>query len=130
MSADERRFGISNLRFQICVYLCASAVPLVFCGCGKPNAANIELRKQNQQLTQQIEDLDRRHQADVARIRTLESQQESLPTLPQERLDKLFTTHGIRFGKLTGGFDADPKQPGDEAVKIYLVPFDAQGNDL
>jgi hypothetical protein len=102
----------------------------LFSGCSKPNAANIELRKQNQQLAAQIEELKRQHEADLARVRTLESQQESLPTLPQERLDKLFTVHGIRFGKLTGGYDSDPKNPGDEVVKVYVVPFDTQGDVL
>lgn len=51
-------------------------------------------------------------------------------TLPPERIDQLFTTHGLRIGKLTGGFDTDPEKPGDELLKVYVVPTDRTGDLL
>ena len=42
-------------------------------GCHSPNQANILLRKQNQQLDAKISDLQRRHDADEATIRGLQS---------------------------------------------------------
>src|SRR5882672_7077642 len=75
----------------------------VISGCTSPNPVNIQLRKDKQQLGEQVAQLQRELQAARARIQSFESQTGTLPTLPQERLDKLFTVHGIRLGRLTGG---------------------------
>src|SRR2546423_1399884 len=72
-------------------------------GCSSPNPVNIQLRKDRQQLEEQVAKLKQEVQAARARIASFESQVGSLPTLPQERLDKLVTVHGIRLGRLTGG---------------------------
>jgi hypothetical protein len=53
-----------------------------------------------------------------------------LQTLPQDRLDKLFTVHGLSLGRLTGGADLDPAKPGDEGIKVYVVPTDDSGESL
>src|SRR5690242_13566088 len=74
-------------------------------GCGSPNTANIELRKQNQELHDKIDQLTRAHEADAATIRGLQNKAGAVPTLPQDRLDKLFTVHGLTLGRLTGGAD-------------------------
>lgn len=99
-------------------------------GCGQPNRANIELRKKNQELQSRIDDLNRRHEADSATIRGMETNATTRPTLPQDRLASLFTVHGLNFGRLTGGADLDPGHPGDEALKVYIVPVDQQGDVL
>lgn len=99
-------------------------------GCGQPNRANVELRKQKQALESRIEDLTRLHEADQAAIRGMESKTTTQPMLPQDRLASLFTVHGLSFGRLTGGADLDPNSPGDEAVKVYVVPVDRQGDVL
>src|SRR4051812_39059565 len=108
----------------ICVHLCSSAV-LVFSGCGKPSGANIELRKRLAEMETQVQDLNRQHQADVATIRSLQQQSSGavIAALPPERIEKLFTTHGLSLGRLTGGADLDPNKPGDEAIKVYAVPM-------
>src|SRR5690348_17029155 len=98
---DER--GMKNMRIvhrSSLITLCCSAL---FVGCGKPNAANIELRKENQKLNDKIDVLSRQHDADLATIRSYERNRPSVPTLPQERLDQLFTAHGLWFGRATGG---------------------------
>src|SRR5690242_15947033 len=102
-----------KVRFPfICVYLCSSVVSFLQFGCGGPSAANIELRKQLQAKESQLDDLKRQHDADVATIHAFEQRQQSsgaiVPALPAERLEKLFTTHGISLGRLTGSADLDP----------------------
>jgi outer membrane murein-binding lipoprotein Lpp len=94
-------------------------------GCiGKPNQANVELRKQNQDLQNQIATL--RHERDTARaeVAGLRSHATTVPTLAPDRLAKLFTTSGIELGRLTGGADLDPDRPGDEGLKVYVTPLD------
>jgi hypothetical protein len=114
----------------ICVHLCSSVVPFLFAGCAKPNPANIALRKENQTFREQIEQLNRQHEADLATITSLRQNIPTTESLPPERTSRLFTTHGIRMKRLTGGADLDPSAPGDEAVKVYLEPFDEDGHPL
>jgi len=108
----------------------AGLLAVVGAGCGQPNRVNIELRKQNQALTSRIEDLNRRHEADQATLRGMEPNATTRPMLTQDRLASMFTTHGLSFGRLTGGADLDPNRPGDEALKVYIVPVDQQGDVL
>lgn len=104
------------LYFLSCVVSFAS-------GCGnKPNAANIELRKQLQSVEAEKADLQRQHTADQATIAALKSERTTVPILSEERLAKLFTTHGITFNRLTGG---DAKQ-----LKVYVTPIDHQAQPL
>jgi hypothetical protein len=96
----------------------------------KPDKANIALRKQNQEQQSRIKDLELQHQADAARIQGFQQKTGTLPTLPQDRLDKLFTTHDLKLGKLTGGADLDPARPGQEGLKVHATPVDQDGDRL
>ena len=97
---------------------------------GPRNTANIQLRKENQDLRNQIAALERQAQADAAVIRSRDAKVGTLPTLPRERISNLFTTHDITLGRLTGGADLDPQQPGHEGLKVYLIPIDGDGDPL
>ena len=99
-------------------------------GCSSPNVASIKVRRENQELRNKLAEFERREQGHLAQIRAMESKSTTVPSLPIERLENLFTTHGLRFGRLTGGADLDPKQPGDEGLKIYVVPTDGQGQPI
>ena len=100
-------------------------------GCGGgPSKANIELRKENQQLNAQVCDLNRRHEADLATIRGLQAQATTVPVLPEDQLDQLFTVAGLKFGGLTGGYHPDMNQTGDTMLKVYVVPIDEQGDKI
>ena len=113
------------------MHLCACVVPLLLAvGCAKPDKANIALRRQVQDLESQISNLKRQRDGDLATIRALESRGTTVPTLPQERLDQVFTTHGLKLGRLTGGADTDPARAGDEVLKVYAVPTDQRGDLL
>ena len=48
----------------------------------------------------------------------------TVPVLPSGQIDKLFTTHSIKLGRLTGSGDIDSARPGDEGLKVYVVPID------
>ena len=115
----------------ICVHLCASVVPFfLVTGCAKPNNANIAMRKQIQDLESQVSDLRRQREGDRATIRALQSQATTIPSLPQDRIEQLFTTHGLRIGRLTGGAKTDPARTSDDVLKVYAVPIDQTGDLL
>jgi hypothetical protein len=99
-------------------------------GCKAPSEANIQLRKDKQQLESRIAEMGQQLDAARARIAGLESGAGSLPTLPGDRLEKLFTVHGIKLGRLTGGDPATRPGEADEGIKIYLSPIDQTGAAL
>lgn len=99
-------------------------------GCGSPNKANIELRKQIQTLQVQVAELRRQHEAEEHVIQGLRDHGGVLPTLPATRLAELFTTHGLQLGRLTGGAHLDPNEPGDQGIVVYVVPIDESGEKL
>lgn len=107
-----------------------TSAAMLAAGCGSPNSANIVVRKQNQDLQDKIDSLTRTHEADQAELNGLKDRIGTLPTLPDDRLAKLFTTHGLSLGKLTGGADLDRDKPGDEGFKVYVTPTDDQGDTL
>ena len=94
-------------------------------GCSSPNKANIDQRKQNQQLQGEVDSLKRQHEADAATLRAMEAKSPGVASLPQERINQLFTVHGIQFGKLTGADPDDPKK-----LKVYVVPTDGEGQQI
>jgi hypothetical protein len=107
----------------------AASIFLSGCG-GSPSKANIDLRKQNQQLQSQIDNLNRRHDADLAAIRGLQSRATTVPVLPEDQLNQLVTTAGLKFSNLTGGYRPDPNVPGDTMLKIYVVAIDEAGDKI
>ncbi len=95
----------------------------VFSGCARPNQANILLRKENQALTGQVTQLRKQSEMDREMIAGLQARPTTIPSLPPDELDKLVTTHGIQFGRLTGGYNLD-NQTSDAGLKIFAVPVD------
>ncbi len=97
---------------------------LAVAGCAHPSEANIQLRRDNQQLSEKVAQLQQQLSAAQARIAGLEQEKGTLPTLPQDRLDKLVTVQGIKLGRLTGGAAGDTADAPDRGLKIYLTPVD------
>jgi len=95
-----------------------------------PSTVNIELRKEKQALEMRIADLERQTAAQEQVIAGLQNERPTIPTLPPDRLKKMFTTQGLEFGRLTGGLDSDNARPGDEGVKVYLAPIDEEGQSI
>lgn len=110
-------------RSKAILYVLSSILFLASSGCaGNPSAANIQLRKDLQKTRDENEDLKREHAADLATIASLKERQTVVTTLPEDRLAKLFTTHGIVFSKLTA---SDSK-----LLKVFLTPTDDEGQKL
>jgi hypothetical protein len=116
----------------ICVHLCSSVALFVFSGCSTPNKANITLRKQNQDLREELEAAGRTHAGDLATIASLRGSAGITTTqsLAEAQIEKLFTTHGLKLGKLTGGARTRADLPYDDAIKVYAVPTDEGGDEL
>lgn len=106
---------MSNARLAIALLLV-----LTLAGCSQPNKANTDLRKRNQELQAKVEELTRVNEQLRSQARSLESDRGTLATLPQDRLEQLFTVGGIEFGRLTG-------REGDN-LKVYLTPTDDDGS--
>jgi hypothetical protein len=113
-----------SLLIRHCSFVILAAALVALCGCGQPSEANVQLRKDKQLLEGQLAEIQQQLQAANARIQGLESQRGTLPTLPQDRLDKLVTVHAIKLGRLTGGDPASRPNAPDEGLKIYLTPVD------
>ncbi len=97
---------------------------------GNPNQANVALRKQVQQLQSQVGALETEHDADQRALTAWQQRSPSIPTLPPDRLAKLFTVHGVIFGRLTGGTRLDVHKPYDDALKVYVTPTDGTAQPL
>lgn len=105
-------------------------IPVLLSGCGSPSAANIELRKQNQTLQAQVDQLTAQHTRDVQTLAACERSHPTTLQLSPERLESLVTTHGISFGHLTGGDNPDATKAVDTELKVFVAPIDADGNPI
>ncbi len=105
------------------------AAMVIGCG-GRPSAVNIELRKKNQELADRVAVLERQHEADQATIRAIEQSRGTISHLPSTQLSAAFTVHGLSLLRLTGAADWDASRPGDDGVKVYVVPVDQTGDVL
>lgn len=106
--------------------LLPALLPLGGCAFGtSPSAVNIDLRKKNQALEAKVAELEAKSAADQQVIAGLRESRPTIPTLPADRLARLYTTTGLELGRLTGGLDADGAKAGDEGVKVYIAPIDA-----
>jgi hypothetical protein len=96
---------------------------VVSAGC-LPSTANIKLRKENQDLRDQVEKLERERAADAARIAALEGSATRPVIASQTQLDRLYTVHGLSFGSLTGGYKDNDEATQDSGVVVHVVPTD------
>jgi hypothetical protein len=98
-------------------------------GCGRPDAANVELRKQNQELQERLTALERERAADRATIEALQqpaSPGTTRPALSYAQLQNLVTVAGLKINRLTGPDPDDPKR----GLKVYVVPTDTDGEAI
>lgn len=102
--------------FATTLLLTAAAVG----GCGKPSAANRELRLRVQELEQRNAVLESQAKAN-ARNRLVSTRPVSDGGVD---VDRLFTPASLSFGRLTG-VSADRS-----VLRVYVVPLDAQGDTL
>lgn len=108
------------------ILIVTAALSMTAAGCGKPSAVNIELRKENQTLRSRVAELEREYaarQQDASHSSTT-----SPATLPADKLDRLFTTHGIAIGRLSGPTIIDKASNRPDGLRVYTTPIDAQGD--
>jgi outer membrane murein-binding lipoprotein Lpp len=106
------------------------AIAVLLTGCGTPSAANIQLRKQNQTLADKIDQLNQQHARDVDTLAACQSSHPTTQSLAPDRLEQLVTTHGLTFGKLTGGDNTDSTKNVDSQLEVYVAPIDADGTPI
>ncbi len=107
------------------------AALLVLQGCSRPSAANTELRKQNQSLRDEIAALKVKNDGLASSLRATQGgTSTTAPSLSPGQLDSFYTAHSLTIGRLTGGSDFDPARPGEDGLKVYVVPTDQQGDSL
>jgi hypothetical protein len=122
----------SRLR-AFAVAICAS-VPVIVTGCGRPNAANIELRKQNQSLNDRIVYLELQHKRDVATVEVATastrptSDVSSKPVVDPTRMSELYIPVSLKLGRLTGVTNIDYRTPDVTGLKVQISPEDDTGD--
>lgn len=110
-----------------CVAVLAASL---LAGCGSPSAANIVLRKQNQALTRQVDELKRQHAGDVASFAASQKPGSTRPIVSPGQLDTLFTVHGLTLGPLTAGNNPDARATRDSQLLVYALPTDDDGDAI
>ena len=99
-------------------------VALFLAGCSSPNKPNIELRKKNQDLRDEVSQLQRDVDQLRSQLRVAEQQAPTVESLPQDRLDTLFTAAGVKFGRLTG------REEDNSGLLVFAQPTDGRGDNL
>ena len=112
---------IQPLSRSIAKWTAASALAAVVIGCHGPDKANVTLRKENQDLKQQVDQLKHQHDADVASL-AAEQAGTTQPAVGAAQLDQLFTVASIDLNKLTSYRD--------DALKVYVTPKDSAGDTI
>ena len=123
--SDAHHHSVSR-RTSRAALLYASLGVMLLVGCAKPNAANIELRKENTRLAEALKQFQTEREAEQKQMIAATQPDAIAPAIAPERLRLLFTTHSIRLGRLTG-FATIDKSPG---LKVFITPIDQAGDAL
>jgi hypothetical protein len=94
----------------------------VSAGCGSPNTANVDLRKERQALQEQVASLESEVEQLRLQLRVIEGERGTIETLPQDRLSLLFTVGGLDVNRLT--------QRTDGGLEVYVQPLEGSGDLL
>jgi hypothetical protein len=119
---------MASRRFPLACLL-AAAAGLLAAGCSATPYQHTDVIKQNEQLTR-----DNRHLAEQLaeanrQIADLARQVRWGHQMTDRQRADLVTVTDIALGRFTGGIDTDGA-PGDDGIKIYLQPLDAEGTVL
>ena len=113
-------------RFVLVVMLAATALA----GCENPQRQReLELERQRDAAQDQTRTLTKQVEKLSAELETQRKQIETLQKLGDKRMENLFVVESIEIGRHSGGVDLD-KQPGHDAIQLYLRPKDKDGHLL
>lgn len=93
---------------------------LLLIGCGGPNKANVELRKQNQRLQDELKVLKQQNEGNLATIAAFKKSGDTNVALAGEQLSQLFTVTKIDIASLSAIREG--------GLKIYVTPRDSDGD--
>ena len=113
-------------RWSLLLRLSGVALLAVFVGCANKDAQLLEAHNKNRELRQQLRQSEQTIETQQDTIRRQVEQITNLSELGPERLEVLFRVERIKLGRYTGGTNLD-NQPGDDGVRIYIIPQDEAG---
>jgi outer membrane murein-binding lipoprotein Lpp len=100
-------------------------------GCGpRPEELRNELRREIQQLESKVERLEREKSAAEASLRAMREGTASPTTPGPEELARLYTVHGVRFGRLTRLVAPESGPSGPWTLRVHLTPTDEDGEPI
>ena len=105
------------------------AVLAVLVGCANKDQQLLELQTRNRELRQQLRQSQQTIDTQEDAIRQQTEQINNLSGLGPERLEVLFKVESIKLGRYSGGTNLDGK-PGDDGVRIYIIPQDETGRTV
>lgn len=118
----------NNRMRRVSVILLPALVALGGCE-GLSSSRQAELEQQRNAAVQRSEELTRQVEFLSARLQEQQKRIETLQALGPKRLKNLFTVESVAITRHSGGVDRD-RQPGHDAVLVFLRPLDQDGHVL
>ena len=98
-------------------------------GCANKDELLLEAQSHNRELRQQLRQSQQRVESQEDTIRRQSEQINNLSKLGPERLEVLFRVAQIKLGRYSGGTELN-KKPGDDGVRVYVIPQDEAGRTV
>ena len=115
-----------NRRRRVLLASAWAGVLLAVAGCGS-QTERVELARDNQQFREQVGRLERSVAQRDATIAQLQGQVRQLQQVTPGQSLAAFAPVRIKIASLSGGVNLDGR-PGDDAVRLYVQPIDADGD--
>ena len=101
----------------------------ILAGCANKDEQLLELQTQNRQLRRQLRQSGQTIDAQQDTIHRQTEQIDNLSKIGPQRLELLFKVERIKLGRHSGGTKLD-SQPGDDGIRVYIVPQDDAGRTV
>jgi outer membrane murein-binding lipoprotein Lpp len=98
-------------------------------GCEADREQQLRLEQQRDQAAAEAKTLKAEVEKLSAQIQQQNQQIQTLQALGEKRLDRLFLVQKIEIERHSGAVDLD-KQPGQDAMKVFLSPIDRDGHTI
>ncbi len=103
---------------------------MILAGCAAESKPSADLMSRNSRLESELRQAQVTISEQQGAIEDLQDQADTLSELgPGGRLEMLFQVEKISLGRYTGGTKLDD-EPGDDGVRVYLTPQDADGRTV
>lgn len=103
---------------------------VILAGCVSQSKPSADLLVRNSRLESELRQARQTIDVQQGAIKELQAQADTLSELgSDDRLEHLFQVDKISLGRYTGGTKLDD-EPGDDGVRVYLTPQDADGRTV